>query len=206
MFTGIINDIGIILNLEDNGDTRINIKTRFETDDIMIGASIACAGICLTVIEKGNDWFAVEASKETLDCTTAKFWQIGQKINLERALRVGDELGGHWVSGHVDGLAQLISIKPEGNSHRLCIAVPPALAGFIAPKGSIALDGVSLTVNEVIDTPEHQFGVNIIPHTWALTTLGALQAGQYLNLEIDLMARYVARQLQFGRMNGSMKS
>ena len=192
MFTGIISDIGTILRCHKSGDTRFDIQTSFDTASIALGASIACSGVCLTVIETGADWFAVEASAETLACTTARHWQIGTRLNLERALRVGDELGGHWVSGHVDGLATLLAIVPEGDSHRLMFESPAAFSAFIAPKGSITLDGVSLTVNHV---DGNQFGVNIIPHTWQNTILGQLRVGDELNMEIDLMARYVARQL-----------
>lgn len=195
MFTGIITDIGIIKDVIRTGDTKFVIQTAYDTGTIDLGASIACAGVCLTVIETGPDWFAVAASQETLDCTTAQYWHQGTKINLERALRVGDELGGHWVSGHVDGLGQIESITPEGDSHRLVIRAPHAYAHFIAQKGSVTLDGISLTVNHV---DGDYFGVNIIAHTWAVTTLGQNKVGDRVNLEIDLMARYVARQLEAG--------
>ena len=192
MFTGIISDIGTIVRCHKTGDTRFDIQTSFDTASIALGASIACSGVCLTVVETGSDWFGVEASQETLDCTNARHWKSGTKINLERALRVGDELGGHWVSGHVDGLATLLAITPEGDSHRLRFLVPSAFSAFIAPKGSITLDGVSLTVNHV---DNNEFGVNIIPHTWENTIFGQLRVEDELNMEIDLMARYVARQL-----------
>ncbi|MCR9107782.1 riboflavin synthase [Marivita sp. XM-24bin2] len=190
MFTGIVTDIGEIRSLEHRGDLRARIGTAYDTQNIDIGASIACSGVCLTVVELGPDWFDVEISAETLDKTNIGQWVEGQKINLERALKVGDELGGHIVSGHVDGLAEIVEMRPEGDSVRYTFEAPRALARFIAPKGSVALDGTSLTVNEVDET---RFGVNIIPHTQEVTTWGASKVGDRVNLEIDTLARYVAR-------------
>ena len=193
MFTGIITDIGTILGLDRQGDLRARIGTRYDVDGIDIGASIACDGVCLTVVDLGSspqNWFDVQISAETLSCTTLGGWETGQPINLERALRVGDELGGHIVSGHVDGLAQVIGVRPEGDSLRVTFRAPHALAGFIAPKGSVALNGTSLTVNAVDGT---DFGINFIPHTQQATTWGTVAEGDAVNLEIDTMARYVAR-------------
>lgn len=194
MFTGIVTNIGTVRHREERGDTRFVIGCAYDTATIDTGASIACSGCCLTVTDKGRDgegdWFAVDASAETLSLTTAAQWQPGTRLNLERALKVGDELGGHIVSGHVDGMAQVISAEPEGDSLRLVFEASEALAQFIAPKGSVTLDGVSLTVNAVEGA---RFGVNIIPHTQEQTTLGSLAAGGAVNLEIDVLARYVAR-------------
>lgn len=196
MFTGIITDIGRILDLERRGDLRARIGTRYDMAGVDIGASIACDGVCLTVIAKGTapqGWFDVDISAETLAHTTIGVgggWDVGKRINLERALKVGDELGGHIVSGHVDGMAEVLSITDEGDSTRLRFRAPDALAGFIAPKGSVALNGTSLTVNEVAGA---EFGVNIIPHTKTVTTWGDVAAGDRVNLEIDTLARYVAR-------------
>jgi riboflavin synthase len=194
MFTGIITDVGRVRNLVVEGDTRLTIETAYDTKDLAIGASVACSGACLTVVEKGQEgaagWFTVQASAETLACTTLGGWSVGTPVNLERALKLGDELGGHIVSGHVDGLARLVSRRPEGDSLRLVFEVPAAYERAIAAKGSVTLDGVSLTVNEV---DGRQFGVNIIPHTQAQTTLGGLAVGDRVNLEIDVLARYVAR-------------
>ena len=189
MFTGIITDIGRITGVEHKGDLRLRIGTAYDTASIDMGASIACSGVCLTVVDKGSDWFAVEVSAETLS-RTAGDWAEGTPLNLERALRVGDELGGHIVSGHVDGVAKLLSVVRDGDSFRLTFEAPAPLHRFIAPKGSIAIEGVSLTVNEV---EGDVFGVNIIPHTWEVTTLGRLEPGAKVNLEIDVLARYVAR-------------
>ena len=190
MFTGIVTDIGEIRQLEHRGDLRARIGTAYDTGGIDIGASIACSGVCLTVITLGPDWFEVEISAETLDKTTLGSWREGTRVNLERALKVGDELGGHIVSGHVDGLAEIVAMTPEGDSIRYTFEAPEALAKFIAPKGSVALDGTSLTVNEVDGC---RFGVNIIPHTQTVTTWGGSQVGDKVNLEIDTLARYVAR-------------
>ena len=194
MFTGIVTDIGTVRSVEARGDTRFVIGCAYDIGTIATGASIACSGCCLTVTDKGRDdsgnWFAVDASAETLSLTTAAGWRAGTRINLERALKVGDELGGHIVSGHVDGLARVVSATPEGDSLRLVFEAPDALAGFIATKGSVTLDGASLTVNHVEGA---RFGINIIPHTQEQTTLGALTANAAVNLEIDVLARYVAR-------------
>jgi riboflavin synthase len=190
MFTGIVTDMGNIRSLERRGDLRARIGTSYDTQGIDIGASIACSGVCLTVVQLGPDWFDVEISAETLDKTNVGKWVEGQTINLERALKVGDELGGHIVSGHVDGLAEIVDMRPEGDSVRYTFEAPRNLARFIAPKGSVALNGTSLTVNEVDDT---RFGVNIIPHTQEVTTWGASKVGDKVNLEIDTLARYVAR-------------
>ena len=194
MFTGIISDIGTITKVEQRGDLRLHIGCSYDMDSVDIGASIACSGVCLTVVEKGPDWFAVDASAETVSCTASGQWIEGGKLNLERALKVGDELGGHIVTGHVDGVGQVISYTQEGDSHRLQIAVPKALAAFVAAKGSITIDGVSLTVNSVDDADgETSIGLNIIPHTAAVTNLGEMQVGQQVNLEIDVLARYLKR-------------
>ena len=197
MFTGIVTDIGTIAKVTQSGDTRFDVLTAYDTDTIDLGASISHSGVCLTVIEKGKgadgDWFAVEASKETLDVTSAGKWQEGTKLNLERALKMGDELGGHIVSGHVDGLAEIIAITPEGDSQRYTFKTSSALMPFIAPKGSVTLDGTSLTVNEVDGLT---FGVNLIPHTQEVTTWGLSKVGDIVNLEIDVLARYVARLKQ----------
>jgi riboflavin synthase len=194
MFTGIITDIGKIAKITQAGDTRFDILTQYDPETIALGASIACSGVCLTVVEKGTGpqghWFAMEASKETLDVTTAGSWQEGSVLNLERALKMGDELGGHIVSGHVDGIAKIVSITPEGDSQRYIFEAPKGLMGFIAPKGSVTLDGTSLTVNAVSG---QTFGVNLISHTQDVTTWGGSQPGDLINLEIDVLARYVAR-------------
>lgn len=190
MFTGIISDLGAVRTLESGATTRFTIGTSYPLDTVAIGASIACAGVCLTVVEKFNDSFLVEVSNETLARTTLGEWQVGRRINLERPMRVGDELGGHIVAGHVDGVSQLIARRPDGDSVRFTFALPDALARYVAEKGSITIDGVSLTVNEV---EQGLFGVNLIPHTLAVTSLSALQPGDRVNIEIDLVARYVAR-------------
>lgn len=199
MFTGIVTSLGEIAGVEKRGDTRFTIACDYDPASIAIGASIACAGCCLTAIETGRlpdgrGFFLVEASAETLSKTTLSNWQKGTRINLERALKVGDELGGHIVSGHVDGVGEIISITPEGASMRFRFRAPPSLARFIAPKGSICLDGTSLTVNEV---EADQFGVNLIPHTLAVTSWGQSRAGDPVNMEIDMLARYVARLAEF---------
>jgi riboflavin synthase len=199
MFTGIISDIGEVLAIEPRGDTRLTIACGYDPEAIAIGASIACSGVCLTAIEtgRGNDgrgWFAVEASAETLHRTTLGQWRPGSRLNLERPLKLGDELGGHIVSGHVDGLAEIVAIERQGDSRRFRFRVPPGLAPFIAPKGSVALDGISLTVNEVDD---RAFGVNVIAHTLAVTAWGNAEPGQAVNVEVDMLARYVARLREF---------
>ncbi|WP_426255580.1 riboflavin synthase [Sphingomonas sp. DC2300-3] len=197
MFTGIVSDIGTIERVQSEGDTRVRIATSYDPDTIDLGASIACSGVCLTVIDKGTadtHWFDVQVSGETIARTARDQWTPGRRLNLERAMRLGDELGGHIVTGHVDGIAEVIGICPEGDSHRIGFAVPAALAPFIAPKGSITIDGVSLTVNTVEDHGDvTHFSVNLIPHTQAVTTLGALAQGQMVNIEIDVLARYLQR-------------
>ena len=200
MFTGIITDLGRVRSVEERGDTRFVIATAFDMESVAIGASIACNGCCLTVVEKGEDSFAVDVSAESLSKTTLGSWRAGAPVNLERALALGDELGGHLVSGHVDGVAEVIEKRREGDSWRFSFRVPAELAGYIAPKGSVCLNGVSLTVNEVSDLAEGGalFGVNIIPHTAEVTTFGSCEAGDRVNLEIDLLARYVGRLLGRG--------
>jgi len=191
MFTGIVTDVGRVRSVQEtNRDLRFEIETAFDTATIDIGASVSHAGCCLTVVDKGPGWFAVEVSGETLSMTTLSDWAEGRPVNLERAARVGDELGGHIVSGHVDGVGEVLSIESEGGSHRVRIRVPKPLHRHIAPKGSITVEGVSLTVNEVEDDV---FGVNLIPHTWDVTSLGGLKVGSRVNLEIDMLARYLAR-------------
>jgi len=193
MFTGIVSDVGEVRHVEKRGDTHVAIKTHYDVSAVEIGASIACSGICMTVVDRGSAkdrWFAVTASAETLSKTTLGQWKAGDPVNLERPMRVGDELGGHIVTGHIDGVAEVVGIVPEGESVRMNFKAPAALARFIAQKGSVALDGVSLTVNEVDGV---RFGVNIIPHTLKVTTFGKLKPGGRVNLEVDLMARYVAR-------------
>jgi len=193
MFTGIITDIGTIRHVEAGGDPRYVIATSYDTAGIDIGASIACGGVCLTVIEIGQDSFTMQVSGETLSLTTVARWQVGTRINLERSLKLGDELGGHIVSGHVDGIGRIVSRDRQEDSERYVIEAPKALAQLIARKGSIAVEGVSLTVNHVEGT---QFGINIIPHTLRWTTLGDLGVGDAVNLEVDMLARYVARLLE----------
>ena len=193
MFTGIITDMGRIRRVSADGDTRLEIATGYDTAELSTGASVACSGVCLTVIETGADWFAITASGETLERTTLGGWQPGTAVNLERALRLGDELGGHIVSGHVDGVATLAAVVEDGASRQMTFEAPERLARFIAEKGSVAVDGVSLTVNTVEGV---RFSVNIIPHTLAVTTLGTARVGDRVNLEIDMLARYVARLLE----------
>jgi riboflavin synthase len=199
MFTGIVTDIGEILETEQRGDLRARIGTGYDVAGIDIGASIACDGVCLTVIALGTqprNWFDVQISAETVSKTNLAGWAKGRRVNLERALKLGDELGGHIVSGHVDGLAEVVALRPEGDSLRVTFRAPHALAGFIAPKGSVALNGTSLTVNEVEGT---DFGINFIPHTQKATTWGGVQVGDRVNLEVDTMARYVARLREWGQ-------
>jgi riboflavin synthase len=190
MFTGIITDIGTIRSVAQRGDLRIEIATGYDVTSVDMGASIACNGVCLTVVEKTSDSFSVDVSAESAGLTNIGEWKTGHPVNLERALKVGDELGGHIVSGHVDGVAEIVALRDQGDSTRVTLRAPNALAKFIAPKGSVALNGTSLTVNEVNGT---HFGINFIPHTKAVTTWGSSTVGDRVNLEIDTLARYVAR-------------
>jgi riboflavin synthase len=195
MFTGIITDVGTVRALAPAGggqDSRFEIATAYDTAAIALGASICCSGACLTVVARGPGWFAADASAETLACTTLGQWLVGTRLNLEQALRVGDELGGHIVSGHVDAVARVVGRREEGGSVRFEIEVPEPFARYVAPKGSVALDGVSLTVNEARG---RRFGVNVIPHTQRHTTFEGLRPGDHVNMEVDVLARYVARQL-----------
>ena len=194
MFTGIITDIGTIRSAEQRGDLRLVVATGYDLATVDLGASIACSGVCLTVVDKGDDWFAADLSAETVARTAKDRWTAGNRLNLERALRMGDELGGHMVTGHVDAVGTVVSVTPEGDSQRIAIAAPASLARFIASKGSITVDGVSLTVNDVADCAGGvEFTLNLIPHTGVHTTLGSLEAGRELNLEIDVIARYLDR-------------
>jgi riboflavin synthase len=199
MFTGIITDLGLVRDTTraPGGDTLFTFETSYDMSTVDIGASIACNGACLTVIEKGNadgrGWFTVQASDETLSKTTLGEWQAGRRVNFERALKIGDELGGHVVSGHVDGVARIVEIRDENESRRFVLEAPDSLKKFVAAKGSVTLDGVSLTVNEVDGA---RFGVNIIPHTQEVTTFGTYEVGSRVNMEIDMLARYVARLLE----------
>ena len=196
MFTGIVTDVGTVRKAEQRGDLRLEIATGYDLATVDLGASIACSGVCLTVVDKGDDWFAVDVSAETRSRTAADHWREGAKLNLERSLRLGDELGGHILTGHVDAVATVATLAAEGDSLRLGISAPRNLATMIAAKGSIALDGVSLTVNTVHDAADGtEFSVNIIPHTAHETTLGNIQSGQQLNVEVDLLARYIDRML-----------
>jgi riboflavin synthase len=193
MFTGIVTDVGKVRHIEKRGDTHVVIATQYDVGQVDVGASISCSGICMTVVDKGNAkdrWFAVTASGETLARTTLGQWRVGDPVNLERPMHVGDELGGHIVTGHVDDVAEIVRVVPEGESTRVTFQIPLPFARFVAPKGSVALDGVSLTVNDVDGA---RFGVNIIPHTFAVTTFGKAKPGSKVNFEIDLLARYVAR-------------
>ena len=205
MFTGIITDIGTIARIEQRGDLRIVIDSGYDMGGVDLGASIACSGVCLTVVDKAPagqpGWFAVDVSGESVSRTAPAMWTEGRKLNLERALKVGDELGGHIVTGHVDGIGKVVDVHADGDSHRIAIAAPQALAHYLAAKGSITVDGVSLTVNDVADQPDGQvhFAINIIPHTAALTTLGTLAPGDRVNLEIDILARYLGRMEQLRR-------
>lgn len=194
MFTGIVTDIGTIASVETPGDTRITVSTAYDTATVDLGASIACSGVCLTVVDKGPGWFAVDVSGETISRTARDQWTQGRKLNLERAMKLGEEMGGHIVTGHVDGVAEVLGICAEGDSKRIGFAVGADLAPYIAPKGSITVDGVSLTVNEVADHGDTtHFAVNVIPHTQGVTTLGALEQGAHVNIEIDVLARYLQR-------------
>ena len=193
MFTGIIQDIGTVQSIDRQGDWTLTIQTHLPITDLTLGASVACNGICVTVIEKGRDFFKAQFSAETLNATTAQHWAVGTRVNLERALRAGDELGGHYVSGHVDGVTHLRATRTDGDSLRMTFDLPPAFAHFVAPKGSVTLNGISLTVNEVDTT---SFGINVIPHTLRMTNLGTLAVGEAVNFEIDTIARYVARMIR----------
>src|SRR3954451_4215064 len=197
MFTGIVTDVGTVRKAEQRGGLRLEIATGSDLGTVDLGASIACSGVCLTVVDKGADWFAVDVSGETASRTAADRWREGGKLNLERPLRLGDELGGHIVTGHVDSVAEVVGTCAEGDSTRIGISVPRALGPMIAPKGSIALDGVSLTVNDVRDAEDGSthFSVNIIPHTAQHTTFGGLAADRQLNVEVDVLARYIDRML-----------
>ncbi|VVT00654.1 Riboflavin synthase [Sphingomonas aurantiaca] len=194
MFTGIVTDIGTVTTVESPGDTRVVVSTAYDTATVDLGASIACSGVCLTVVDKGPNWFAVDVSGETISRTATDQWTQGRKFNLERAMKLGDELGGHIVTGHVDGLGTVVAVSEDGGSHRVTIRAGADIAPFIAPKGSVTVDGVSLTVNTVRDVDgEVEFGLNIIPHTWAVTTLGTIHVEQSVNIEIDVLARYLQR-------------
>jgi len=197
MFTGIVTDVGTVRKAEQRGDLRLEIACGYDLATVDLGASIACSGVCLTVVDKGDDWFAVDVSGETTSRTAADLWREGAKLNLERSLRMGDELGGHIVTGHVDAVAEVIGVCPEGDSVRIGVKVPRELGPMIAPKGSIALDGVSLTVNDVREAEDGSthFSVNIIPHTTKETTLHDIEQGRQLNVEVDVLARYIDRML-----------
>lgn len=201
MFTGIITDIGRVRSIERRGDTRIAIDTAFDLSTVAIGASIACAGACMTVVDKEDGAFAFDVSAESLSRTTLGGWEEGAEVNLERSLALGDELGGHLVTGHVDGLATLIAVAREGDSHRIVVEAPEGLEGFVAAKGSVALDGVSLTVNEI---EGRRFELNLIPHTWEHTTFRNRREGDVLNMEVDLLARYVARLIATNAVAGGL--
>ena len=195
MFTGIITDIGTVRSVEQRGDLRLTIGTAFDLATVDLGASIACAGVCLTVVDKGSDWFAVDVSHETVSRTASALWKEGARLNLERALRMGAELGGHLVTGHIDGTGTILGTCPDGGSTRIGIQVARDLGRFIAAKGSVTLDGASLTVNEVDDHDDGSthFAINLIPHSAEHTTLGSVAAGQSLNVEVDILARYLKR-------------
>ena len=194
MFTGIISDIGTIRSIEHRGDLRAVVATAYDTNGVDLGASISCSGVCLTVIDKGPGWFTVDISGETVSRTAQGQWSEGRKLNLERAMKLGEELGGHIVTGHVDGVAEIVRIEPSGDSKTIAFRIARDLAPYIAAKGSVTVDGVSLTVNTVSDGTEGtDFTVNLIPHTQAVTTLGAIEVGQAVNIEIDVLARYLSR-------------
>ena len=195
MFTGIITDIGTITSVDQRGDLRLVISCHYNMEDVAIGASIACSGVCLTVVDKGEGYFAVDASAETISRTARGLWQSGVRLNLERALKVGDELGGHIVTGHVDGVGEIVESDRVGDSWKVVVEAPAALAPYIAAKGSITVDGISLTVNEIADQTSGmaRFTLNIIPHTAQMTTLDTLAVGRQVNLEIDVLARYLKR-------------
>jgi riboflavin synthase len=197
MFTGIVTDVATVRSAEQRGDLRLVIASDYDMDTVELGASIACSGVCLTVVDKGEDWFAVDLSGESASRTAADHWREGARLNLERSLRLGDELGGHIVTGHVDAVGEVVGVSSEGDSNRIDIGVPSALGPMIAAKGSVALDGVSMTVNEVRDADDGstRFSVNVIPHTAANTTLGKLAPGRQVNVEVDVLARYIDRML-----------
>jgi riboflavin synthase len=197
MFTGIVTDVGTVRSAEQRGDLRLVIATSYDLDSVDMGASIACSGVCLTVVDKGGDWFAVDVSAETLSKTAPTHWVEGARLNLERSLRLGDEIGGHILAGHVDSVGEVVEICAEGDSKRIGISVPSSLGRMIATKGSVALDGVSMTVNEVLDGEDGKtnFSVNVIPHTAQETTLGELIEGRQLNVEVDVLARYIDRAI-----------
>lgn len=197
MFTGIVSDVGTVRSAEQRGDLRLTVGTGYDMDTVDLGASIACSGVCLTVVDKGEDWFAVDVSGETVSRTAADLWREGAKLNLERSLRMGDELGGHIVTGHVDAVAEVVGTRAEGDSMRIGVSVPRSLGPMIAAKGSIALDGVSLTVNDVRDAEDGttHFSVNVIPHTAQHTSLGGIEPGRQLNVEVDVISRYIDRML-----------
>ena len=197
MFTGIVTDVGTVRKAEQRGDLRLEIATGYDLSTVALGASIACSGVCLTVVDKGADWFAVDVSAETVSRTAPETWREGARLNLERSSRLGDEIGGHIVTGHVDAVATVVGTCPEGDSLRIGFSVPRELGSMIAPKGSISLDGVSLTVNDVRDAEDGttHFSVNIIPHTAQNTTLGEVAAERQLNVEVDVLARYIDRML-----------
>jgi riboflavin synthase len=197
MFTGIVTDVGTVRKVEQRGDLRLQIETGYDTATIDLGASIACSGVCLTVVDKAENWFAVDVSGETRSRTAGEMWREGARLNLERSLRLGDELGGHIVTGHIDAVGAVVGRCPDGDSTRIGVSVPRELGAMIAAKGSIALDGVSLTVNDVRDADDGStlFSVNIIPHTAQHTTLGDLATAGQLNVEVDTLARYVSRMM-----------
>lgn len=203
MFTGIITDIGTIEAVEKRGDLRVRITCGYDMATVDLGASIACSGVCLTVVDKAPGWFAVDVSAETVSRTARGQWETGRRLNLERAMKLGDELGGHIVTGHVDGVGAVTGLRREGDSTRLSISAPKDIAPFLAPKGSVTLDGVSLTVNDVTDRADGsvEISLNIIPHTASVTTLGDLAAGRPLNIEIDVLARYLGRMEQYRARN-----
>jgi riboflavin synthase len=196
MFTGIVTDVGRVLAADQAGDLRLRVSCGYDMDGVALGASIACSGVCLTVVDKGPDWFAVDVSAETRARTAPGMWEEGARLNLERALKIGDELGGHIVTGHVDGIGAVLSVEPVGDSRAVAIAAGPEIAPYIAQKGSVCIDGVSLTVNQVEPIADGvRFGINLIPHTGQHTSLGDLKGGREVNIEIDLIARYLERML-----------
>ncbi len=196
MFTGIVTDVGTVIAAEQRADLRLRIRTAYDLSTVELGASICCSGVCLTVVDKGEDWFAVDLSTETLSRTAPGLWKDGSRLNLERSLRVGDELGGHFVTGHIDCTGKVVDVSPEGGSTRIAVAIPGEHSALVAAKGSIALDGVSLTVNDVSDSDGTvRVSANIIPHTAGHSTLGSVAAGQQLNVEFDVLARYIDRMI-----------